>query len=200
MIAGQCRGRPTRPDQTPIIWQAVADAGVTHLSAAPTVLSRAASEERLLATRSGHDRRHTPFHHAPAAADRCHNGRHPPVRPDRDVRPGRDLRLATRGGQARLRAPIGFKGPSGRGQHHQRADPRPLPRRSRRPPTTEARSAGSNSAATTCCSATTNELIDHVKGRIAISRAVSPFQGTGKIQTFRLRDASPPQAPDLTEV
>jgi fatty-acyl-CoA synthase len=44
VIAGQCRGRPTRPDQTPIIWQAVAHAGVTHLSAAPTVLSRAASE------------------------------------------------------------------------------------------------------------------------------------------------------------
>jgi fatty-acyl-CoA synthase len=43
-VGGQCRGRPTRPDQTPIIWQAVADAGVTHLSAAPTVLSRAASE------------------------------------------------------------------------------------------------------------------------------------------------------------
>ena len=80
------------------VWRLIRDEGVTHLNGAPTVLSMIAyAAERRAAgrtARAGRDRRGAAVAGDPAADGRARVRRHPPVRADRDLRPGDDLRLA----------------------------------------------------------------------------------------------------------
>ena len=110
--AGASRGRSPPPAATHValrkvepqrIWQALRDEGVTHLCAAPTVLTGLASapeadEGPVGAARARGDRRRAAVARAARADGRARPRRHPPVRADRDLRPGGDLRVEAASG------------------------------------------------------------------------------------------------------
>ena len=104
---------PARSSTRAAIWQALLQDGVTHLCAAPTVVTMLLESERaapLHRARAAVRRRRPALPDAARARRGAEHRRHPPLRSDRDLRPVRRLRLAPRVGraarreQARLRA------------------------------------------------------------------------------------------------
>ena len=110
------RRRPGR------VWRLIREEGVTHLNGAPTVLSMLAyAPDAGPAGRAHGPRRHrgrAAVAGAAAPHERAGLRRHPPVRADRDLRPGDDLRLAPGVGRpATTTQQARTQGPPGRRQH-----------------------------------------------------------------------------------
>src|SRR4051794_31735883 len=110
------------------IWRLLRTEGITHFSAAPTVLTMiasAAEAEQGALERPGHVQAGgaPPDADAAGADVRPEHGGHPPLRADRDVRTVGDQSVASRVGRPAAGAAGGAQGPPGDRQRHRRCAP-----------------------------------------------------------------------------